>query len=792
MPHLHITTAAVVVTCAALNSPQAGAQTPSFTWFGPDSTEAYGVSADGQFATGRHYPGPGGSRAFRRTNTGIVQNLGLLYGNHDFGHGNGISGDGSVVVGVSGQGGTPGAGTVRGFRWSAGGMSELSPLAGHNYSSAEDVSADGSVSVGGSSVHLQYTTSRAVKWDANGVQNLGVLPGTIYSYAYGVSDDGSTAVGYSAAPGVSYPMRWRSGTGMQQLTAFSGTALAASTDGSVVVGDAGGQAFRWSQTTGMQFLGVLPGHFYSSATGVSADGSVVVGFCSGGGNTTAFRWVVGGQMQSVGNALLSYGLPIDACWACSFAYDVSADGTTIVGDGCYPASGDFCTAWIAAIPVDRDDDGLLDPWENQFGGIDGDGNGTIDLNLWNLGARPDHKDLFVEVDAMAGVGISPLAESMLFNAFSFAPFTNPDGIGGIELHLIDLGVDAVPFEESWDTDSGGCWPVSFTATKNAHFGSPGDSNAIKQAKARAFRYCVAINQLTNPGTGSGIGGCGYVPGRDFVIAIGGYDDESAAAVLMHELGHNLGLDHGGGDDINGKPNYVSIMNYALSYRSNFSADFWRLDYSRSELDPLVESDLDEALGVNAPAGFGSDTVYMPYGYDEEDAKGNLVRRMQYFRLDGSPVDWDRDGLLDRTGPEVTNNDLNYAGPTAPVGGLNTPGPDEVLAGFDDWAHVELPIPGGAALAGAQLPGNEPPPAPVVIAWLNANVPQPCPADIAPAPMGDQEVNVNDLLAVITAWGPCPAPCPPRCAADIAPIPSGDCAVNVNDLLAVITSWGACQ
>jgi hypothetical protein len=68
----------------------------------------------------------------------------------------------------------------------------------------------------------------------------------------------------------------------------------------------------------------------------------------------------------------------------------------------------------------------------------------------------------------------------------------------------------------------------------------------------------------------------------------------------------------------------------------------------------------------------------------------------------------------------------------------------------------------------------------------------CPADIAPPPNGDNAVNVNDLLLVITSWGPCPN-CPSTpCAADISPVASGgDCQVNVNDLLAVITSWGAC-
>jgi len=53
--------------------------------------------------------------------------------------------------------------------------------------------------------------------------------------------------------------------------------------------------------------------------------------------------------------------------------------------------------------------------------------------------------------------------------------------------------------------------------------------------------------------------------------------------------------------------------------------------------------------------------------------------------------------------------------------------------------------------------------------------------------GDGHVNVNDLLAVISAWGPCPTP-PALCLADISPPPNGDGQVNVNDLLMVISHW----
>ena len=67
----------------------------------------------------------------------------------------------------------------------------------------------------------------------------------------------------------------------------------------------------------------------------------------------------------------------------------------------------------------------------------------------------------------------------------------------------------------------------------------------------------------------------------------------------------------------------------------------------------------------------------------------------------------------------------------------------------------------------------------------------CLPDIAPAG-GDGAVNVDDLLAVINAWGACADP--DDCPADIAPAgpPVGDDQVNVDDLLAVINAWGACE
>lgn len=43
-------------------------------------------------------------------------------------------------------------------------------------------------------------------------------------------------------------------------------------------------------------------------------------------------------------------------------------------------------------------------------------------------------------------------------------------------------------------------------------------------------------------------------------------DEWTRNTIMHEVGHNLGLRHGGFDDCNYKINYNSIMNYKFQFQ----------------------------------------------------------------------------------------------------------------------------------------------------------------------------------------------------------------------------------
>jgi probable HAF family extracellular repeat protein len=116
---------------------------------------------------------------------------------------------------------------------------------------------------------------------------------------------------------------------MQDLGTLGGDQSAAtgvSADGSVVVGwarNAAGRsrAFRWTAAGGMQDLGTLGGD-RSVAYGVSADGSVVVGSAqNAAGQWRAFRWTPAGGMQDLG----TLGGSESAAWG------VSADGSVVVG-----------------------------------------------------------------------------------------------------------------------------------------------------------------------------------------------------------------------------------------------------------------------------------------------------------------------------------------------------------------------------------------------------------------------------------------------------------------------------
>jgi hypothetical protein len=482
-----------------------------------------------------------------------------------------------------------------------------------------------------------------------------------------------------------------------------------------------------------------------------------------------------------------YGLSQVAGWTLRMVLDISPDGTTIVGEGLNPQG--FTRTWIARLPSpDSDGDGLLNTWESQGQGMDVNGDGTIDLDLYALGARPNRKDLFVEIDSMTGQ--SPTSLQPVVQAFANAPVTNPDASTGITLHL-QVDDTTLPVTNNLN------YATVFDALdslKSIYFGTAaqrGHSTSVNilAAKRKAYRYCL----YATTSTGTMLGVARDIPGNDFVIfkgEINGSINWDERATFMHELGHCLNLAHGPTDVTNPEnfialaPNYISVMN--LLYCLPFNADdAWRLDYSRGQMLPIIENNIDESIALQSGTG-ANNGVLTYFGFNScatnpcDPLTGDLFPVLGYY-IGSGPRDFNGD-------LQITSGvcmDLNFHGTNSVTPGGATPSPCQTINDDNDWALLHYPLVDESQDGGAPVH----PPIELTIAQLEHLMKvlpgPPCLPDIN----GSGTVDVDDLLAVIANWGSCPL-LPSLCIGDIAPLPV-DGEINVDDLLAVISNWGAC-
>lgn len=350
--------------------------------------------------------------------------------------------------------------------------------------------------------------------------------------------------------------------------------------------------------------------------------------------------------------------------------------------------GDYGTGYVT-IDKDSDGDAIPDYWEEY--GIDFNKDGLLDYVLED--ANYLHKDLYVEIDYMGPSGTcpghrpNPDALNDVILAFSEAPaesVNNPDGSKGITLHIDTDGWDQVIHRDIFEAWS------DFHEIKKTSFGTTSERNDpnsewVLLSKKWTHRYCMFIHQYSTqeegqltPTTSAGLAEIG---GNDLIVALGGWSTnpgnrDEQAATFMHELGHTLGLLHGGGDDINYKPNYLSIMNYLFSYDWNVGTR--PLDYSRKELDPLDEDALDElkGLGVNQIETYSTPWYQTAYSLE----KPMQTPRFQLIVTLLMPIDWNSDGSIE----PYTHAQINKF----PQWGYESPYP-ETLNGWDDWASLQF-------------------------------------------------------------------------------------------------------
>ena len=193
-------------------------------------------------------------------------------------------------------------------------------------------------------------------------------------------------------------------------------------------------------------------------------------------------------------------------------------------------------------------------------------------------------------------------------------------------------------------------------------------------------------------------GVSDIGGGDSLISLGlwgasGQTDPVQAGTFMHELGHSLGLTHGGlyydtpGSYVptlepNCKPNYQSVMSY------QFQVDLLGngvLDYSEQQLSTLNENGLPAGLTTadgSAPA-YATTKWYSAVspGGIGSPAKSHCDGTPLLANSDPNPTMYVLEGAADPISPAsawMNGSDVNFDG------AINA-----ALRGYDDWANLDL-------------------------------------------------------------------------------------------------------
>lgn len=306
---------------------------------------------------------------------------------------------------------------------------------------------------------------------------------------------------------------------------------------------------------------------------------------------------------------------------------------------------------------DTDGDGLLDGEE-----VNGTAGG---LDLPGLGANPLHKDILIEYDwfddavgcAQHSHQPTPEIIQAVHDFYANAPVGNPDGHAGINA-IQDYGQGGVFTGGNLIAGDGQIYGTVF-GTQYQNY----EAANFASSRKGYFHYVLMAHSYDDTSGNTGSSGYAAIPGYEVMVTLGCTAAATNGALFVrnaiaHELGHNFGLDHGGDEQCNYKPNYSSVMNYRYEFAgvdigctgTGDTTGNATLDYSIGDRLTLDENNLDETAGMCTTT-----TI---------------------------PVDWNSDGQYETS---VTADINAYANETSQCG-VST---YTILHDYDDWGHLEL-------------------------------------------------------------------------------------------------------
>ncbi|MGM0601122.1 MAG: Ig-like domain-containing protein, partial [Candidatus Rifleibacteriota bacterium] len=337
--------------------------------------------------------------------------------------------------------------------------------------------------------------------------------------------------------------------------------------------------------------------------------------------------------------------------------------------------------------TDADGDGIPDDNEAE-------GKTYCGLPYYDWGARSGQKDIFVHIDYMnpddapKPLAVTPRQAALqrIVTAFENRGIAIHFDVGNIfgtsvSDYCLENKSHSVTYTELLDlSPSSGAGSAYYYKAQN-----------FPISRLPIFHYCL-MGYKPN-GSFSGLG---EIDGNDFIITLGNanfetssqeqinYMNFSHAATIMHELGHNLGLEHGGDVETNYKPNYVSIMNYMYSNyglpATGNSQEGDRYYYYRfSSVDGSADT---SNFNQYFPQGWWIDLHNDPYEgqgtMDYSDGSGGSLDERSLNESDGlnrsgsAPVDFNGNG---------STSDSSFAFD------LNNDGTNEVISDYNDWTAI---------------------------------------------------------------------------------------------------------
>jgi hypothetical protein len=275
-------------------------------------------------------------------------------------------------------------------------------------------------------------------------------------------------------------------------------------------------------------------------------------------------------------------------------------------------------------------DGIPDEWKEKGVTINpGGGNPPQFVNLPEMGVSLDRPTVMIQLDWMEDTthdqALRQEAIDNVIRAYSEDPVTYKGATrSGITL-VVDAGPNSTitPGGKTWGSLSRAKavpWTADFLGgSRNAgyeleNFYTLVKNDLVAAGRLPMFHYSIAVGEIAPKDSTSG-----FTPGSTpagklgFIVSLGDWkenigSEEQQNGTFMHEMGHDLGLLHGGEDSVNYKPNYPSIMNYDFQMEGvpRNGKRVW--DYSRDEEPSVNESTLTEAGGVNLgtnASGYGT-------------------------------------------------------------------------------------------------------------------------------------------------------------------------------------------